>query len=125
VEEQQVKMISWRAMEMAWWTLEDSWLASSSSWESVSQPQSKTQSSQAPAKAHYQDGRTVSGNCKNVKRWLFAYVALPTLLWHSAQIAGGAAAMSVFGGLLIYATIISFTLFFQEQEDFWLAGGTE
>jgi hypothetical protein len=25
--------------------------------------------------------------------------------------------MSVFGGLLIYATIISFTLFFQEQED--------
>jgi len=26
--------------------------------------------------------------------------------------------MSVFGGLLIYATIISFTLFFQEQEDF-------
>lgn len=44
--------------------------------------------------------------------------ALPTLLWHSAQIAGGAAAMSVFGGLLIYATIMSFTLFFQEQEDF-------
>jgi len=26
--------------------------------------------------------------------------------------------MSVFGGLLIYSTIISFTLFFQEQEDF-------
>ena len=45
-------------------------------------------------------------------------IALPTLLWHSAQIAGGAAAMSVFGGLLIYATIISFTMFFQEQEDF-------
>lgn len=44
--------------------------------------------------------------------------ALPTLLWHSAEIAGGAAAMSIFGGLLIYATIISFTLFFQEQEDF-------
>lgn len=44
--------------------------------------------------------------------------ALPTLLWHSAQIAGGAAAMSVFGGLLIYATIISFTLFFQEDQDF-------
>jgi len=45
-------------------------------------------------------------------------IALPTLLWHSAQIAGGAAAMSVLGGLTIYATIISFTLFFQEQEDF-------
>jgi hypothetical protein len=49
---------------------------------------------------------------------LTAYTALPTLLWHSAQIAGGAAAMSVFGGLLIYATIISFTLFFQEDQDF-------
>jgi hypothetical protein len=46
------------------------------------------------------------------------FTALPTLLWHSAEIAGGAAAMSIFGGLLIYATIISFTLFFQEQEDF-------
>ncbi|EOA88383.1 Vacuolar protein sorting-associated protein 55 [Exserohilum turcicum] len=45
-------------------------------------------------------------------------IALPTLLWHAAEIAGGAAAMSIFGGLLIYATIISFTLFFQEQEDF-------
>jgi hypothetical protein len=49
---------------------------------------------------------------------LIAHTALPTLLWHSAQIAGGAAAMSVFGGLLIYATIISFTLFFQEDQDF-------
>lgn len=26
--------------------------------------------------------------------------------------------MSIVGGLLIYATIISFTLFFQEQEEF-------
>lgn len=49
---------------------------------------------------------------------LIKVAALPALLWHSAQIAGGAAAMSVFGGLLIYATIISFTMFFQEQEDF-------
>lgn len=45
-------------------------------------------------------------------------IALPTLLWHSAQIAGGAAAMSVVGGLLIYGTIISFTLFFQEDQEF-------
>ena len=52
------------------------------------------------------------------KHTLIQVTALPALLWHSAQIAGGAAAMSVFGGLLIYATIISFTMFFQEQEDF-------
>ncbi|KAJ4378832.1 Vacuolar protein sorting-associated protein 55 [Didymella sp. IMI 355093] len=45
-------------------------------------------------------------------------IALPTLLWHSAQIAGGAAAMSVIGGLTIYSTIISFTLFFHEDQDF-------
>ncbi|PVH94586.1 vacuolar protein sorting 55 [Periconia macrospinosa] len=45
-------------------------------------------------------------------------IALPTLLYHSATIEGGAAAMSVVGGLLIYATIISFTLFFQEDQDF-------
>ncbi|PSN68173.1 vacuolar protein sorting 55 [Corynespora cassiicola Philippines] len=45
-------------------------------------------------------------------------IALPTLLWHSATIDGGAAAMSICGGLLIYATIISFTLFFQEDQDF-------
>ncbi|KAF2640612.1 vacuolar protein sorting 55 [Massarina eburnea CBS 473.64] len=45
-------------------------------------------------------------------------IALPTLLYHSATIAGGAAAMSVVGGLLIYATIISFGLFFQEDQDF-------
>jgi hypothetical protein len=45
-------------------------------------------------------------------------LALPTLLWHSAQIAGGAAVMSVVGGLLIYGTIMSFTLFFQEEQEF-------
>ncbi|KAF2652826.1 vacuolar protein sorting 55 [Lophiostoma macrostomum CBS 122681] len=45
-------------------------------------------------------------------------VALPTLLYHSAQIAGGAAVMSIVGGLLIYGTIISFTLFFQEEQEF-------
>ncbi|KAF2731436.1 vacuolar protein sorting 55 [Polyplosphaeria fusca] len=45
-------------------------------------------------------------------------IALPTLLWHSSAIAGGAAAMSVVGGLLIYGTIMSFTLFFQEEQEF-------
>ena len=55
--------------------------------------------------------------CVRAKR-LTSGAALPTLLWHSAQIAGGAAAMSVVGGLLIYGTIISFTLFFQEEQEF-------
>ncbi|KAF2865664.1 vacuolar protein sorting 55 [Massariosphaeria phaeospora] len=45
-------------------------------------------------------------------------IALPALLWHSAQIVGGAATMSVVGGLLIYATIMSFTMFFQEEQEF-------
>lgn len=45
-------------------------------------------------------------------------IALPTLLYHSATIQAGAAVMSVIGGLLIYGTIISFTLFFQEDQDF-------
>jgi hypothetical protein len=45
-------------------------------------------------------------------------VALPVLLWHAATIQGGAAAMSIVGGLLIYGTIISFTMFFQEDQEF-------
>ncbi|KAF3000962.1 Vacuolar protein sorting-associated protein 55 [Curvularia kusanoi] len=45
-------------------------------------------------------------------------IALPTLLWHSEQIAGGAAAMAIIGGLTIYTTIISFTLFFHEDQEF-------
>ncbi|KAF2464619.1 vacuolar protein sorting 55 [Lindgomyces ingoldianus] len=45
-------------------------------------------------------------------------IALPALLYHSAQILGGAMVMSIIGGLLIYGTIISFTLFFQEEQEF-------
>ncbi|KAF2443539.1 vacuolar protein sorting 55 [Karstenula rhodostoma CBS 690.94] len=45
-------------------------------------------------------------------------IALPALLYHSATIQAGAAAMSVVGGLLIYGTIISFTMFFQEDQEF-------
>ncbi|KAF1966437.1 vacuolar protein sorting 55 [Bimuria novae-zelandiae CBS 107.79] len=45
-------------------------------------------------------------------------IALPTLLYHSATIQAPAAVMSVVGGLLIYGTIISFTLFFQEDQEF-------
>lgn len=45
-------------------------------------------------------------------------VALPALLAHCELIAVAAMAMSIIGGLLIYGTIISFTMFFQEEQDF-------
>ena len=44
--------------------------------------------------------------------------ALPALLAHCGLIAVPAMAMSIVGGLLIYGTIISFTMFFQEEQDF-------
>ena len=44
--------------------------------------------------------------------------ALPVLLAHCGMIALPAMAMSIIGGLLIYGTIISFTMFFQEEQDF-------
>lgn len=44
--------------------------------------------------------------------------ALPVVLAHSNMISLGAMVMSVAGGLLIYATIISFGMFFQEESDF-------
>ncbi|WEW61970.1 Vacuolar protein sorting-associated protein 55 [Emydomyces testavorans] len=46
------------------------------------------------------------------------YLALPAVLAHSGAIQVPAMVMSVLGGLLIYGTIISFTMFFQEQEEF-------
>lgn len=45
-------------------------------------------------------------------------VALPVLLAHSAVIRWAAAVMSVVGGLLIYGTIITFGMFFQEEHEF-------
>ncbi|KAK4137619.1 vacuolar protein sorting 55 [Trichocladium antarcticum] len=45
-------------------------------------------------------------------------VALPVLLAHSGLISIPAMAMSVVGGLLIYGTIISFAMFFQEEQEF-------
>lgn len=45
-------------------------------------------------------------------------IALPALLAHCGLIAVPAMAMSIIGGLLIYGTIISFTMFFQEEQDF-------
>ncbi|EGS20981.1 putative vacuolar protein sorting-associated protein [Thermochaetoides thermophila DSM 1495] len=45
-------------------------------------------------------------------------VALPVLLCHSGLISTPAMIMSIIGGLLIYGTIISFAMFFQEDQDF-------
>jgi len=45
-------------------------------------------------------------------------IALPVLLAHSHIIAVPAMVMSIAGGLLIYGTIISFGMFFQEEQDF-------
>lgn len=44
--------------------------------------------------------------------------ALPVVLAHSGAIEVPAMVMSIVGGLLIYGTIISFSMFFQEQEEF-------
>lgn len=44
--------------------------------------------------------------------------ALPAVLAHSGAIEIPAMVMSIIGGLLIYGTIISFSMFFQEQEEF-------
>ena len=40
------------------------------------------------------------------------------MLAHCGIITIPAMVMSVIGGLLVYGTIISFTMFFQESEDF-------
>ncbi|POS76937.1 vacuolar protein sorting 55 [Diaporthe helianthi] len=45
-------------------------------------------------------------------------IALPVVLAHSNMISIGAMVMSVVGGLLIYGTIISFGMFFQEESEF-------
>jgi hypothetical protein len=51
--------------------------------------------------------------------WSACLAALPVLLAHCALITMPAMAMSIVGGLLIYGTIISFTQFFREEQDFW------
>ena len=45
-------------------------------------------------------------------------MALPVSFAHCGLIGNAAAAMSVVGGVLVYGTIISFTGFFRETEDF-------
>jgi len=44
--------------------------------------------------------------------------ALPAVLAHSMIITYPAMVMSIIGGLLIYGTIISFGMFFQEEQEF-------
>ena len=45
-------------------------------------------------------------------------LALPVMLAHAGIIEVPAMVMSVIGGLLIYGTIISFAMFFQEEQEF-------
>ncbi|KAK3378154.1 vacuolar protein sorting 55 [Podospora didyma] len=45
-------------------------------------------------------------------------IALPVILAHAGLINYAAMTMSVIGGLLIYGTIISFAMFFQEEQEF-------
>jgi len=45
-------------------------------------------------------------------------VALPAVLAHSHIITVPAMIMSIIGGLLIYGTVVSFGMFFQEENDF-------
>lgn len=44
--------------------------------------------------------------------------ALPVVLAHAELIRAEAMIMSIAGGLLIYGTIVSFGMFFQEEQDF-------
>lgn len=45
-------------------------------------------------------------------------IALPIVLAHSDLIQVEAMIMSIVGGLLIYGTIISFSMFFHEEQEF-------
>ncbi|EJT74021.1 vacuolar protein sorting 55 superfamily protein [Gaeumannomyces tritici R3-111a-1] len=45
-------------------------------------------------------------------------IALPVVLADSGMISAGALVMSVAGGLLIYGTVISFGMFFTEEQEF-------
>jgi len=45
-------------------------------------------------------------------------IALPAMFAHCDLITPAAMVMSIIGGLLIYGTIMSFTMFFTEEQDF-------
>ncbi|CAK1361756.1 Vacuolar protein sorting-associated protein 55 [Cercospora beticola] len=77
------------------------------------------------SKAQAHDDFMDSGNNSIVElgRFLTGFlvvmgIALPIVLAHCDQIKIPAMIMSIIGGLLIYGTIISFGLFFREQEEF-------
>lgn len=57
-------------------------------------------------------------SCKSISCPMLTFAALPVVLAHSGIIQIEAMIMSVAGGLLIYGTIISFGLFFQEDQEF-------
>ncbi|KAF7187679.1 Vacuolar protein sorting-associated protein 55 [Pseudocercospora fuligena] len=77
------------------------------------------------AKAQQQDDFMDNGSSSIIElgRFITGFlvvmgIALPVVLAHCDQIKIPAMIMSIIGGLLIYGTIISFTLFFREQEEF-------
>ncbi|KXS99176.1 hypothetical protein AC578_3036 [Pseudocercospora eumusae] len=77
------------------------------------------------AKAQQQDDFMDNGSSSVIElgRFITGFlvvmgIALPVVLAHCDQIKIPAMIMSIIGGLLIYGTIISFTLFFREQEEF-------
>lgn len=60
-----------------------------------------------------------SRRCKDTKHPLMILIsALPAILAHSGIIVVPAMIMSIIGGLLIYGTIITFGMFFREEQDF-------
>ena len=63
-------------------------------------------------------GRRCGGHNMGTEANVGLITALPVLLAHTGHIVVPAMAMSIIGGLLIYGTVISFTLFFQEEQDF-------
>ncbi|KAK3049546.1 Vacuolar protein sorting-associated protein 55 [Extremus antarcticus] len=77
-------------------------------------------------KASNQDDFTDSGSGNSVVelgRFVTGFlvvmgVALPVVLAHCDLIRPEAMVMSIVGGLLIYGTIISFTMFFRQEEEF-------
>lgn len=60
-----------------------------------------------------QKERTIADRCV-----FLILLALPVVFAHCGMIRPIAMVMSIVGGLLIYGTIISFTMFFTETEEF-------
>ena len=65
----------------------------------------------------WRDARAAHVKGERLLMFLGNWVALPAVLAHSHIIQIPAMIMSVLGGLLIYGTIITFTMFFAEERD--------